>query len=157
VCYWPVQSFLLTFFHKVTKPASIDPDKGFGDRFPCPVLDFSDNSIVTRLDARTSSVSDIFPTLPKGQLHIVVQVKQPGKYAYIVTFFIPPLLISLPYHSITIIGAPRLSLTFHHLRAARHLCLICSFVHYQLSRDHGRSRNSMEMKVKLHLAVYLSH
>jgi len=35
--------------------------------------------------------------------------------------------------------------------------IFASFVHYQLERDHGRSRKSMEMKVKLHLAFYLSH
>ena len=55
-----MKTFLLTFFHKVTKPTSVDPDKDFRDRFPCPVLDFSDNSIVViRLNARTRSVSDI--------------------------------------------------------------------------------------------------
>ena len=158
MCYWPVQTFLLTFFHKVTKPASIDPEEGFGDRFPCPILDFSNNSIVTRLGERTKSVSDIFPALPKDQLHIVVQVKQPGKCAYIVTFSFHQCSSLLPYHSITVIGAaPRLSSTFHHLRAARLLRLIRSFIHYQLPRDQGRSRNSMETKVKLHLTVYLSH
>jgi len=80
-----MQTFLLTFFSQVTKPTSIDPEEGFRDRFPCPILDFSDKSIVTRLNERTRSVSAVFPALAKGQLHIVVQVEKPGKCAYIVT------------------------------------------------------------------------
>jgi len=56
-------------------------------------------------------VSDVFPAFTEGQLHIVVQVKMPGKCAYS-HIFIRAVLIDLPYHCITFIGvAPRLSLT----------------------------------------------
>ena len=64
---------------KVTKLTSIDPGKGFRDRFPCPILNFSDESIVTMLDMRMSSVSTVFPTLAEGQLHVVAQINKPGK------------------------------------------------------------------------------
>ncbi len=72
------------FFSQVTKPSSVDPEEDFCDRFPCPILDFADKAIVTRLNLRTLPVSDAFPELAKGQLHIVMEVRKPGECAYIV-------------------------------------------------------------------------
>ena len=47
-------NFSASFLSQVTKPTSIDPDEGFCDWFPCPILDFSDSSIFTRLNEPTS-------------------------------------------------------------------------------------------------------
>ena len=69
------------FVSQVTKPTSIDPDNSFHDRFSCPISDLLGNSIVTRLNERMRRVSDVFPVLAEGQLHIVVQVEKSGKCA----------------------------------------------------------------------------
>ena len=70
------------FHSQVIKLTSIDPDEGFCNRFSCPIPDFSDKSIVTRLNERTIAVAAVFPVLAKGQLHIVVQVKKSSKCIY---------------------------------------------------------------------------